>query len=961
MMLPDLVNALGQPMIRMKPVKSASRADLYYEKSDGGYYRGDDDLHCEWGGKASAMLGLDGKPDYEHFKRLIRGLDPHTGDRLTAKLVDHRIPCWDVTASVPKGVTTALERGDDRIQRAIWESVRDAMAMVETYATCRVRVDGQQDDRVTGNLAWYAVEHAETRPVEDKSLPKDHPWRLMPDPDRHIHVVVANVTRDEAEDKWKAVKFRPIMDLRRYFDRSFDTILAGKLAGLGYETQTTWKAGGKYHSWDIKGIPASVIDKNSRRSQEIGVLEASIVAERLAKGEDAPDHLSPVERDSLGATSRQQKRDDLTLAECRDYWNSRITGEEGDTIAETIRRARSGENARPELTPEQAADKALDFALRHHGEQQSVFRFEDLAATAMERSMGATSPEEIERAAMRLGVIVREKAGKRMATTSELQGEEDFLVDFATLSRGQVAPVGLVDGLKRGKLNDGQWNAACGLLESSNRVNLVQGAAGVGKTSMLATFEEGLRLAAQSATYLATTAKAAEVLQKDGFAASTLARFLVDEKMQQAAQGGRVVVDESSMLSHKDTVRLFRLADRLNLKLVLVGDPMQHGSVGRGATMRLLTQYGNVTPFRLTQILRQKDPAYLRAATLLSEGKPVEGFDAIDAMGWVQEVEGDADRYQAVAADYLAAAEAGQSVLVVSPTHAEAAAITGEIRSQLREAGKLAGEEHAFTRLVAADASEAERGLATTYQPGDVIQFHHNARGFAKGDRLTVGDPAEVPVEHAGKFQLYRPATIRLAAGDVIRFTGTVKTRDGEHTLRNGSTHAVREITPGGNIRLDNGWLVGKDAGHFRHGFVDTSFSSQGKTVDLAILAMSAASLGATNAEQMYVSSSRAKHRMTLYTDDKDAVREAIAESSQKLVALDLRDRPAEPKPGDRLKKHMERLRRLAVVDRVRAAWSAPRRPQGPTPHRPGPGSGPSTTYAERLRAEQQVSTQHGR
>ena len=240
-----------------------------------------------------------------------------------------------------------------------------------------------------------------------------------------------------------------------------------------------------------------------------------------------------------------------------------------------------------------------------------------------------------------------------MVTTAELQAEEDYVVGFAARGQGSVRPVGLSAELERGKLNDGQWDTVTGLLESQNRVNLVQGPAGAGKSSMLGKFDEGLRRAGQSATYLATTAKAAEVLQKDGFEANTLARFLVDEKMQAAAKGGRVVVDEISMLGHKDADRLFRLAERLNLKLILVGDPMQHGSVGRGATMRLLTEYGGVQPFRLTEILRQEDPAYRAAAKLLSEGQAVEGFDALDGMGWVKEMDDDADRYAAIAADYL--------------------------------------------------------------------------------------------------------------------------------------------------------------------------------------------------------------------------------------------------------------------------------------------------------------------
>ena len=149
--------------------------------------------------------------------------------------------------------------------------------------------------------------------------------------------------------------------------------------------------------------------------------------------------------------------------------------------------------------------------------------------------------------------------------------------------------------------------------------------------------------------------------------------------------------------------------------------------------------------------------------------------------------------------------------------------------------------------------SEAERGLATTYRPGDVIQFHQNAKGFKKGDRLIVTDPAAVPLAEAAKFQLYRSERIDLAEGDKIRFTATVKTLDGKHKLSNGSTKTVAGFTPAGDMRLDNGWVVSADAGHFRGGFVETSFGSQGRTVQRAILAMAEESLPATNQEQMYV------------------------------------------------------------------------------------------------------------
>ena len=127
--------------------------------------------------------------------------------------------------------------------------------------------------------------------------------------------------------------------------------------------------------------------------------------------------------------------------------------------------------------------------------------------------------------------------------------------------------------------------------------------------------------------------------------------------------------------------------------------------------------------------------------------------------------------------------------------------------------------------------------------------------------------------------------------------------------------------------------MIGADAGHFRSAFVETSFGAQGQTVDRVILGMSSASLGATNQEQMYVSSSRAKEKLSLYTDDKEAVKAAIQRSSQKLAALDLQP---EPKPlrkrrhGDWLQEDRDRKHRLGWLKRGRTTAT-----ESPTPPPP--------------------------
>ena len=88
---------------------------------------------------------------------------------------------------------------------------------------------------------------------------------------------------------------------------------------------------------------------------------------------------------------------------------------------------------------------------------------------------------------------------------------------------------------------------------------------------------------------------------------------------------------------------------------------------------------------------------------------------------------------------------------------------------------------------------------------------------------------------------------------------------------------------------------------------------------------MSSRSLPATNSEQLYVSASRGKQSVTLYTDDKAAVLSAIGHSSQKLAALDIRPEPADDQAARRqkMREWEDRKRRLDYMAKVRSAYDS--------------------------------------
>src|SRR5262245_15503075 len=99
-------------------------------------------------------LGSDLEPapvDPETFDAFLRNRDPRTGEKLTAARGKRRAAV-DFTFSPPKSVSlAAILGGDERIIDAVREAVRETMATIEADVMARVRVDGQNTDRTTGN------------------------------------------------------------------------------------------------------------------------------------------------------------------------------------------------------------------------------------------------------------------------------------------------------------------------------------------------------------------------------------------------------------------------------------------------------------------------------------------------------------------------------------------------------------------------------------------------------------------------------------------------------------------------------------------------------------------------------------------------------------------------------------------------------------------------------------------
>jgi len=855
-------------MLRIIQNTSAQSAKSYYTEglSREDYYSEGQEIIGEWGGQGAKALGLTGTVQREAFEALCDNRDPLTGEQLTPRTRQSRRVGYDMNFHCPKSLSVLYaETGDTRILDAFRESVGETMEELETEMKTRVRGQGQNSDRTTGNLIWGEFIHFTARPVDG-----------IPDPHLHAHCFTFNTTFDPIEGRWKAGQFGDIKRDARYFEAGFHARLARRMEQLGYRTERTGKG------WEIAGMPASVIEKFSRRTAAI----EETAAERNITDDRA--------KDGLGALTRESKNHTLTKTELKTQWHARLSPAERDAIR-NITEGDTGTGGNV------TADQALDYALSHRFERASVVAEKKILEEALRYGVGSVTPDAIRDAAERSELLIRNVGDERMATTRSVLEEEKAMLVFARSGRGVCAP--LHPGEYRFKtdyLSAEQRTAVAHVLSSSDRVMEIRGKAGTGKTTLTREVVAGIEEGGKQVFLFAPSAEAARgVLRQEGFAkADTVARLLADPDLQEKTKNQVIWVDEAGMLGVRQMNALFQIAREQNARVVLVGDTRQHGAVERGDALRILETEAGIHPAEITHIRRQSG-SYRQAVSDLSHGDIKRGLAKLDQLGWIREIPND-NRYEQLAGDYLGTVKAGKSALIVSPTHKEGEKVTALIREGLQKAEALSGNARDVTMLRNLYWTQAQRQDPIQYAPGLVVQFHQNAKGVTKGERLTVvgrqqdgavmaqrddGSPVALPLEDAAGFSVYRPQSISLMAGDRLRITQNGWTRDKKHRLNNGAMYEIAGFTKAGDMRLSNGWVIGQAYGNLAYGYVTTSHAAQGKTVDRVFIAQSADSFPASSREQFYVSVSRGREQAVIYTDDKQGLTGAISASSERRPA----------------------------------------------------------------------------
>jgi hypothetical protein len=324
--------------------------------------------------------------------------------------------------------------------------------------------------------------------------------------------------------------------------------------------------------------------------------------------------------------------------------------------------------------------------------------------------------------------------------------------------------------------------------------------------------------------------------------------------------------------------------------------------------LRAIERYAGLPAAQLDQVRRQEPKRarsieerkrieqYRAAVEAAAAGDLTRSLAALDGINAFVEC-GPAEQNDHIRDAYLGIVKFGESALVISQTRAEVREINCDSRATAPT--RSPWRRIKVTALEQLDLTAAQKLDARHYPPDCVLVFNRDVAGFKRGaqakligitaNRLAIelgGKVRHIPLTKIDHLNVCRATELAIAAGDKLQLKANNTTADGRK-LANGEIVNVAAIKSNGAIRLQDGRVLPPQYRQFVRGYAVTSYGSQGKTVDHVLFADSAVR-AASNAQQWYVTISRGRKSIRIFTPDKQELQRAIARSGERELALDL-------------------------------------------------------------------------
>ncbi|EOJ3568629.1 conjugative transfer relaxase/helicase TraI [Escherichia coli] len=501
-------------------------------------------------------------------------------------------------------------------------------------------------------------------------------------------------------------------------------------------------------------------------------------------------------------------------------------------------------------------------------------------------------------------------------------------------------------------LTSGQRAATRMILETSDRFTVVQGYAGVGKTTQFRAVMSAVNMLPESerprVVGLGPTHRAVGEMRSAGVDAQTLASFLHDTQLQQRSgetpdfSNTLFLLDESSMVGNTDMARAYALIAAGGGRAVASGDTDQLQAIAPGQPFRLQQTRSAADVVIMKEIVRQTPELREAVYSLINRDveRALSGLESVKPSqvprqegAWAPEhsvtefshsqeaklaeaqqkamLKGEAfpdvpmTLYEAIVRDYTGRTpEAREQTLIVTHLNEDRRVLNSMIHDAREKAGELGKEQVMVPVLNTANIRDGElRRLSTWETHRDALALvdnvYHRIAGIGKDDGLITLEDAEgntrliSPREAVAEgVTLYTPDKIRVGTGDRMRFTKS----DRERGYVANSVWTVTAVS-GDSVTLSDGQQTrvirpGQERAeqHIDLAYAITAHGAQGASETFAIALEGTEGNRKLMAgfESAYVALSRMKQHVQVYTDNRQGWTDAINNAVQKGTAHDV-------------------------------------------------------------------------
>jgi hypothetical protein len=726
-----------------------------------------------WHGSGATELGVTGTVSAEGLVRLFDGQHPVTGEQLGRQLRKDGVAAWDLTFSADKSVSLLWAFGDDDVRRQVVEAFEEATAEAVAYL--------ESVASSTRGASRTMVLDPEGKPILDADGTPRYRIETWPirttgyvsawfteftsradDPQLHTHVVVGN--RVQGVDRvWRAIDGRLLYRHKLAAGYLHEAELRARLTQrLGIRWQPVHKG-----MADIEGFTRDQIMVFSRRRQEIekwrndhGLADTAVANEIATLATRSPKQDHPIESlmpewldrgakvgitpESVAAVLNQGR--DVIVPDPGPVFD-RLASAEGLTAqASTFGRAdviKAAAEALPEGGHRTVIEHLAKAFLRrsdvipilpnHPADLLGDLPF-DLEPAQLDRLLellNSTQPRIMRRDN---GDIFPGLVNERRYTTVELLTIEQRIIDRAqtgiAAERWTAPPAHVEAALATApNLTDGQQTMVRQFTTSGSAIDIGVGAAGTGKTTVMAIIGQ---LAGETRTPVMGTALAARAAAgfetATGIPSATITRFLWETKAAGGLPTGViVVVDESGMVGSRQLAAVSDLVEAASGKLILIGDHRQLAEIDAGGLFAALVN--RLPAVELTENVRQDQEWERTALAELRHGSIWRAVAMYDLRGKINVAPTTDDTIsQAVDAWYRDVQDTGDpaQVLLIGHRNTTVDHLNQQARTRIVEDGLLHGPT--------VNAGDRQ------YQAGDraVCLKNRTQLGVLNGDLATV-------------------------------------------------------------------------------------------------------------------------------------------------------------------------------------------------------------------------------